>query len=212
MFLLLCLSPFLWEIELEISLSTYFIRHTWHILHKLHPLHLNKKYRIWTYIFLGKNLDVSPQSPFFSLQILIIMTVYSYHVTYTFQSESTLYSCLNVKELLGRSRREIWRLKDCNGTRTHNHLVSKLTLKPFSQIGQIRLQTKWLWVRVPLQSPNDNLKNRCHSKIILGHAVFKLLFESTFSLKLSLLLTSSIRWLFYLIEARGKYKQVIKFG
>ena len=30
-----------------------------------------------------------------------------YHVTYAFQSESTLYSCLNVKELLARSRREI---------------------------------------------------------------------------------------------------------
>ena len=29
------------------------------------------------------------------------------HVTYAFQSESTLYSCLNVKELLARSRREI---------------------------------------------------------------------------------------------------------
>ena len=26
-------------------------------------------------------------------------TVRSYHVTYSFQSESTLYSCLNVKEL-----------------------------------------------------------------------------------------------------------------
>ena len=37
----------------------------------------------------------------------IIMTVSSYHVTYAFQSESTLYSCLNVKELLARSRREI---------------------------------------------------------------------------------------------------------
>ena len=35
------------------------------------------------------------------------LTVCSYHVTYTFQSESTLYSCLNVKELLARSRREI---------------------------------------------------------------------------------------------------------
>ena len=27
-----------------------------------------------------------------------------YHVTYEFESESTLYSCLNVKELLARSR------------------------------------------------------------------------------------------------------------
>ena len=28
-------------------------------------------------------------------------------VTYAFQSESTLYSCLNVKELLGRNRHEM---------------------------------------------------------------------------------------------------------
>ena len=27
-------------------------------------------------------------------------------------------------------------------------------------------------------NPNDNLKNRSHSKITLGHAVFQLLFES----------------------------------
>ena len=38
---------------------------------------------------------------------LTSMTVCFYHVTYAFQSESTLYSCLNVKELLARSRREI---------------------------------------------------------------------------------------------------------
>ena len=37
----------------------------------------------------------------------LILTVCSYHVTYAFQSESTLYSCLNVKELLARSRHEI---------------------------------------------------------------------------------------------------------
>ena len=35
------------------------------------------------------------------------MTVCSCHVTYAFQSESTLYSCLNVKELLARNRRDI---------------------------------------------------------------------------------------------------------
>ena len=35
------------------------------------------------------------------------LTVCFYHVTYAFQSESTLCSCLNVKELLARSRREI---------------------------------------------------------------------------------------------------------
>ena len=42
------------------------------------------------------------------------MTLCSYHVTYAFQSESTLYSCLNVKELLAQSRREIWSFSGCN--------------------------------------------------------------------------------------------------
>ena len=36
-----------------------------------------------------------------------VLTVCSYHVTYTFQSESRFYSCLNVKELLARDRHEI---------------------------------------------------------------------------------------------------------
>ena len=44
-----------------------------------------------------------------------LMTVCSCHVTYAFQSESTLYSCLNVKELLARSRHKIWRWSDATG-------------------------------------------------------------------------------------------------
>ena len=39
--------------------------------------------------------------------IALNLTVCYYHVTYAFQSESTLYSCLNVKELLARNRRDI---------------------------------------------------------------------------------------------------------
>ena len=35
--------------------------------------------------------------------------------------------CLNVNELLARSRREIWSLSDCKWTRTQNHLARKLT-------------------------------------------------------------------------------------
>ena len=42
-------------------------------------------------------------------------------------------------------------------------------------------------LKIFITNPHNNLKNRCHPKIILGHAVFQLLFESTFSLKLSLL-------------------------
>ena len=41
------------------------------------------------------------------------MTV-CYHVTYEFQSKSTIYICLNVKELLPRNRRDIWGLSDCS--------------------------------------------------------------------------------------------------
>ena len=37
----------------------------------------------------------------------VFNTVCSCHVTYAFQIESTLYTCLNVKELLARSRPEI---------------------------------------------------------------------------------------------------------
>ena len=54
----------------------------------------------------------------------VYLTVCS-HVTYAFQSESILYSCLNVKELLARKMRDIWNLGEWNGTRTRNHLVRK---------------------------------------------------------------------------------------
>ena len=55
----------------------------------------------------------------------MLLTVCSYHVTYAFQSESTLYNWLNVKEILARNRHKICSVSDCNGTRTDNHLVRK---------------------------------------------------------------------------------------
>ena len=51
-----------------------------------------------------------------------LMTVCSYHVTYAFQSESTLFNCL------ARNRRDIWIFRDSKGIWTHNHLVRKRTL------------------------------------------------------------------------------------
>ena len=63
-----------------------------------------------------------------------VWAVCSCHVTYAFQSESTLYSCLNIKELLARSRREIWRLSDSNWTRTQNQLVLKRTLNHLAKL------------------------------------------------------------------------------
>ena len=70
------------------------------------------------------------------------LTVCSYHVTYTFQSESTLYICLNVKELLAQNRCDIRSLSDCIETRTHNHLVHKQTLNHLVNLA------KWLSVRL----------------------------------------------------------------
>ena len=80
------------------------------------------------------------------------------------QSESTLYSYQNVKELLARSRHEIWSLSDCNWTRTRNHLVRKRTFPHLAKLAKLakwlsaHLRTKWLWVRVQLQSV------KCHQK------------------------------------------------
>ena len=65
------------------------------------------------------------------------VSVCSYYVTHALQIESTLYRCLNVKELLTRGRREIWSLNDCNWTRTH-HLVYKRTLNHLAKLA------KWL--------------------------------------------------------------------
>ena len=46
--------------------------------------------------------------------------------------------CLNVKEIIAQNRRDIWSLSDCDGTRTHNHLVRKGTLNYLAKL------TKWL--------------------------------------------------------------------
>ena len=88
------------------------------------------------------------------------MTVCSYNVTYAFQSQSTLYSCLNVKELLPRNRREIWSLSGYNGNRIHSHLVRKWKLNHLAKLSNltkwlsVRLWAKWLLLQVPLQSLN----------------------------------------------------------
>ena len=52
----------------------------------------------------------------------------------TFQSESTLFSCLNANEFLAQNRRDIWNLSDSNETRTHNHLVCKQTLNNLAKL------------------------------------------------------------------------------
>ena len=50
------------------------------------------------------------------------LTVCSYHLTYVFWSESTLYSC-QVRELLAQNRRTVSGLSDCNWIQSHNYLI-----------------------------------------------------------------------------------------
>ena len=103
------------------------------------------------------------------------MTACSCHVTSPFQSESTLYICLNAKELLAQSRREIWSLSDCNWSRTQNHLVRKRPLNHLATLASlakwlsVRLRTKWFWVRVQLQS----LEYQCFFVFFLQLALFE---------------------------------------
>ena len=100
-------------------------------------------------------------------------TVCYYHVAYAFQRESALYSCLNVKELLDRNRRDISSLSDSNGIQTHDRLVRKRTLNHLAKLGliakwlSVRLRIKWLWVQIPLLSLlfKPGCK-KCHRKTV----------------------------------------------
>ena len=82
-----------------------------HLVHKRTLNHLAKLSNNWVVLWV--------------LICTVNLTVCSYHVTYIFRCESILYSYLNVKELLARSRCKIWTLSDCNGIWTHNHLICK---------------------------------------------------------------------------------------
>ena len=61
------------------------------------------------------------------------------HVTNAFQSESTHYSCLNVKELSAPSRQEISSFKWLQLDSNPHPLSSETNTQPFSQPSQIRL-------------------------------------------------------------------------
>ena len=74
------------------------------------------------------------------------LTFCFYHVTYAFQSESTLYNCLNIKELLPWSRCKIWCLSDCNLTQNHNPLVHKWTLSHLAKLAKWLSCVEYLYV------------------------------------------------------------------
>ena len=92
-----------------------------------------------TTLFLNEHSKICPNWPkdsavFWVLICTVHLTVYSCHITDTVQKKSTLYSCLNLKELLATSRHEIWTWSGCNWTRTHNHIVLKRTHNHLPQL------------------------------------------------------------------------------
>ena len=90
------------------------------------------------------------------------MTVCYCRVIYTFQSESTLYNCLNARELLAWNRCDIWSLSDSKGIWTHNHLVHKRTLNHLAKL------VIWLngWVFV-YELSGCRFESRCCQKTII---------------------------------------------
>ena len=95
-----------------------------------------------TTYFVNEHSTIFPNRPnywtvFWVLICIVDLTVCSCHVAYAFQSESTLYNYLDVKELLAQNRRKFWKLSDCNWTRTRNHLVCKRTMNHLAEL------TKW---------------------------------------------------------------------
>ena len=89
------------------------------------------------------------------IQYNYILIVCYYHVTYVFESDSTLYSCLNINELLAQNRHDISSLSDSGirshlvHTRTLNHLAK---LVSYDKWLSVCLSTKCLWIRIPLLS------------------------------------------------------------
>ena len=94
-----------------------------------------------TSLFINEHSAIYPNWPNDSAMLWVLictlhLTVFSYHVTYAFQSDFIFNTCLNMKETLARSRCEIWSWVDCLPTWTCNHLVDNRTLMLLAQVAR----------------------------------------------------------------------------
>ena len=108
---------------------------------------------------------------------LRLMTNWMYALVMSFTRfrENPHYSCLNVTELLARSRREIWRLSESNWTRIQNHLVCIRTLNQLAKWLSVRFRTVGLkgWLN-PFQKLEMPLMLVClFGLIFLGEKIPK---------------------------------------
>ena len=107
---------------------------------------------------------------FWVLTCTVHLTVCSSHVTYIFQSDSTLNICLNLKESGPWNRYHIWSLSDCNWTLTCNPLDGKIIFyhlaKLFKWLSRVFLQTY-------MYDAFDSMFLSCQLRILEWiHAVF----------------------------------------
>ena len=84
-----------------------------------------------------------------------------------FQSHSTYFSCLNIKQILSRNRLNIWNWSDSNGIRIHDYLVCKRTFNHLAKLTK-RLPV-WLniWLFVYELSSCGFESRCCHLNICL---------------------------------------------
>ena len=61
----------------------------------------------------------------------------------------------------------LWKLTNCNWTRTQNHLVRKRTVNHLTKWLSVRLRTKWFWVRVQLQLVNLQISRLLRARSFL---------------------------------------------
>ena len=124
---------------------------------------------------IAKTIEAQISITDFNFNKVLIAIVCSYHVKYAFQRESTLYSCVNVKELLAWNRCNIYSLSDCNGTRTHNHLVRK---RPLTHLVKL---AKWLSCvsSTYMYSAFDCIFSSCHVHVLESIYTLERMFQDS---------------------------------
>ena len=116
--------------------------------------------RFWVFQSNENNHETSTQRAVLWVLICMVQLIVCYYtVKYTFQSQSTLYSCLNVTELLSLNRCDFWSLIDSSEIRTHNHLARKWTLNRLAKLA------KWLSCIVLICTVHLSMLLSCHKHI-----------------------------------------------
>ena len=118
----------------------------------------------FSFIFACYHINCFKISVFCSEPIFLVKRHYTVcycHVTYAFQSESTLFICMNIKELHAQNRLEIWSLSNSNGIRTHIHLFRRRIFNYLTWLA------KWwsCFVTTYLNSAFHSVLLSCHVRV-----------------------------------------------